>query len=47
MGVTLQDGTSVSQGYNSAGQRASYVVSKPGQPTLTEQVQYRGDDLGC
>jgi RHS repeat-associated protein len=46
VGVTLQDGTSVSQSYNSAGQRASYVVSKPGQPTLSERFQYRGEELG-
>jgi YD repeat-containing protein len=44
--VTLQDGTSVSLSYNSAGQRAGYVVSKPGQPTLSERFQYRGDELG-
>jgi RHS repeat-associated protein len=46
VGVTLKDGTSVSLSYNSAGRRASYVVSKPGQPTLTERFQYRGDELG-
>jgi RHS repeat-associated protein len=46
VGVTLQDGTSVSQSYNSAGQRAGYVVSKPGQPTLSETFQYRGEELG-
>jgi RHS repeat-associated protein len=46
VGVTLKDGTSVSLSYNSAGQRASYVVSKPGQPTLSERFQYRGQELG-
>ncbi len=46
--MTLDRGTplTVTLTYNPSGQRASYHVVEPGQPTLDEQFTYRGDVLG-
>ncbi len=46
VGVSLADGTQVTQTYNAAGQRASYTVSKGGATSLSETFSYRGDALG-
>ncbi len=46
VGVTLANGTQVTQTYNAAGQRASYTVSKGGATGLSETFSYRGDALG-
>lgn len=44
--VTLTDGTLITQTYNTAGQRAAYVVSKSGMTSLSQSFTYRGDELG-
>ncbi len=47
-GVTLPDGTQITQGYNARGLRASYVVQPGGAqtPSLIETLLYRGDRVG-